>query len=147
MLPQSLDEIQLAIPKVLAQMPPLRLLVLFGSRAKGNHTPNSDWDLAVLYDEAPHRQDEQDEWNWLRIESILQTELGLSDDQIDVVILNRCSDVLAHTIARDGKPLYEQKPGEFERFQAIALMSQAEQKAYIAQQRTEVRAALARWKS
>jgi predicted nucleotidyltransferase len=144
---QCFDNIQLAIPKVLEQVPYLKLLILFGSRAKGNDTPNSDWDFAVLFDEEIRKQYEKDTWDWMRIWSILQTEFCLSDDQIDIVILNQCSNVLAHNIARYGKPLYEKNSGEFDKFRAKAFMNKEAQKAYIAEKRVEVRAALARWKA
>ncbi len=147
MLPQSLDKIQSAIPKVLEQVPYLKLLILFGSRAKGNDTPNSDWDFAVLYDEEIRKQYELDTCDWLRIWSILQTEFCLSDVQIDIVILNHCSNVLAHNIARYGKLLYERDSEEFKQFREKVLMNKEDQKAYIAEKRVEVRTALARWKA
>lgn len=33
------------------KIPYLKMLVLFGSRAKGNIHAKSDWDFAVVYDE------------------------------------------------------------------------------------------------
>jgi predicted nucleotidyltransferase len=35
-------------------------IVLFGSRARGDEHAESDWDLAVFFDDAPTEQDEQD---------------------------------------------------------------------------------------
>jgi predicted nucleotidyltransferase len=147
MQPQSIADIKAKLPKVLEQVPYLKLLVLFGSRARDDSHANSDWDFAVLYDEELRKQYEQGGIDWLHIWSILQTEFHLADDQLDIVILNQCSNVLADTIARDGLLLYEKEPGEFEQFQSTAHMSKAEQKAYIAEKRAEVRASLARWKA
>jgi predicted nucleotidyltransferase len=44
------------IPQILEQIPYLKLLVLFGSRARGDHDPKSDWDFAFLCDEELHKQ-------------------------------------------------------------------------------------------
>lgn len=143
---QPIADLQAKIPQILEQVPYLKLLVLFGSRAKGTHTSTSDWDFAVLYDENLRQLYELDPLDWLRIWTILQTAFHLSDDQIDIVILNQCSNILAHNIACEGQPLYEKESGEFERFRKTALMSHEEQKAFIAEKRSEVRAALARWK-
>jgi predicted nucleotidyltransferase len=50
MPPQSSADIQAAIPQILEQVPYLKLLVLFGSRARGDAFPSSDWDFALLFD-------------------------------------------------------------------------------------------------
>ncbi|MBW4525068.1 MAG: nucleotidyltransferase domain-containing protein [Phormidium tanganyikae FI6-MK23] len=42
MKPQLIADIQAAIPQILEQVPYLKLLVLFGSRARGNGFPSSD---------------------------------------------------------------------------------------------------------
>jgi predicted nucleotidyltransferase len=141
------EQFKLAIPSIVEQVPYLKLLVLFGSRSRADNHPNSDWDFAVLYDEDLRQHYETGGWDWLRIWTILQTEFQLADQQIDIVILNQCSQVLRHTIARESQPLYEHEPGEFERFRTTALMSEAAQSAYVAEKRAEIRAALARWKS
>ena len=142
----SLTEIQSKIPRVAEQIPYLKLLVLFGSRATANDTENSDWDFAVLYDEELRHIYETEALDCLRIWSILQAEFQLSDQQIDVVILNQCSKILAHNVAETGLLLYEGSPGEFQKFRASHLMSSSEKAAYIDDKRIEVRAALARWK-
>ncbi|MFH7241357.1 MAG: nucleotidyltransferase domain-containing protein [Spirulina sp.] len=142
----SLTEIQSKIPRVVEQTPYLKLLVLFGSRATANDTENSDWDFAVLYDEELRHLYETEALDWLRIWSILQAEFKLSEQQIDVVILNQCSKISAHNVAETGLLLYESCPGEFQKFRASHLMSLSEKAAYIDDKRMEVRAALARWK-
>jgi uncharacterized protein len=142
----SLTEIQSKISRVVEQIPYLKLLVLFGSRATANDTENSDWDFAVLYDEELRHLYETEALDWLRIWSILQAEFQLSDQQIDVVILNQCSKILTHNVAETGLLLYESCPGEFQKFRASHLMSLSEKAAYIDDKRMEVRTALARWK-
>jgi predicted nucleotidyltransferase len=39
------------ITTTVEKIPNLKLLILFGSRARGEHRPDSDWDLAISYDE------------------------------------------------------------------------------------------------
>jgi uncharacterized protein len=85
-------------------------------------------------------------WGWLRGWSIIQRELDLPDDDIDVVDLSKCSNLLAHAIARDGKLLYEKEPGEFEQFRQRALMSGAELKAIRDEQKAFIKQGLAKLK-
>lgn len=144
---ESIETIKPKLPEILEHVPYLELLVLFGSRANGNHGANSDWDFAVLYDDELRHQYEREPLDWLRIWSILQKALRLSDNQIDVVILNQCSNILAHNIAETGQPIYERKFGDFKKFQKAALMSESEQKAYIKEKKTEIKAILESWKS
>ncbi|XWK91234.1 MAG: nucleotidyltransferase domain-containing protein [Phormidium sp.] len=131
---------------VAEQIPGLKLLVLFGSRARGNNQVDSDWDFAVLYDEKLFKSSQKDSWGWLKIQSILSKIFDLSEDEIDVVDLQQCSPWLAHCIARDGKLLFEKEAGEFEQFRQTALKSAAELKEYRQTVREKVRSALQRWK-
>jgi predicted nucleotidyltransferase len=146
MQPQALDDVKSVTPRILEQIPYLKLMILFGSRARGDHDEASDWDIAVLYDEKQRKEYEKGGWDWLRGWSILQQELSLPDDGIDVVDLGECSNILAHAIARDGKLIYEREPGGFEQFYQQALMSKAELKAFRAEQRAFVKEGLERLK-
>ena len=105
------------------------MLVLFGSRARGDADASSDWDFAFLCDEEKRQQYETGGWDSYRMWGILQTAYDLLDDQIDVVEMKSCSEILAHCIAKDGQVLYEQEPGRFELFRKKALISDAELKA------------------
>lgn len=117
--------------QVSAKIPYLKMLVLFGSRARGDNQENSDWDFAVLYDEELREPIlKQNAWRWLEAFHILGEIFGLNDDNMDIVELNRCSPLIAHYVARDGKVIYEKLPGEFENFQRHHLMSDAELKQY-----------------
>jgi uncharacterized protein len=145
MSPKTLDDVQSAIPRILKQLPYVKLLVLFGSRARRDHQAHSDWDIAVLYDEERRKQSEKGGWDWLRGWSVIQQELDLPDEALDVIDLGKCSNILAHAIARDGLLLYERDSGEFEQFKQRALMSQAERKAFRQAKRAEVQTALREW--
>lgn len=102
----------------LASLHRLSLVVLFGSRARGAARRESDFDIAVLTDDARTRRpfpltaDEAQAFR--RLHADLQRLLGTS--RIDLVLLHRASPLLAHRIARDGIPLYEASPGTFARF-------------------------------
>ncbi|MCU0565106.1 MAG: nucleotidyltransferase domain-containing protein [Oculatellaceae cyanobacterium Prado106] len=141
----NLNDVQVSIPRILEQISYVKLIILFGSRAREDHDETSDWDIAVLYDEAQRKEVERGGWDWLRGWSIIQQELDLSDDALDVVDLGKCSKILAHAIARDGKLLYEREPGEFDRFKHHASMNQDQLKAFRQETRSEVQAFLKEW--
>lgn len=119
----SVNDLTACIPKILEQAPYIKLLVLFGSRARGDATLDSDWDFAFLCDEQLRKQYEKAGWDFYRIWGILQDAYKLLDDQIDVVDIESCSDLLAHHIAQDGQILYEREPGEFATFKQEKLMT------------------------
>jgi predicted nucleotidyltransferase len=85
--------------------PQLKLLVLHGSRARGQAHERSDWDFAYLAEDG------------LDLPGLI-LELGrLTDsDHVDVADLSRSSGLLRHRVASDGKLLFERSPREFERF-------------------------------
>ena len=75
---------------------------MFGSKARGSHTPESDIDIAVLLSEAP--------------EEMLEYYLDLADriskafaESVDLVILNSAPPVLKHQVIKHGKLLYSRE--------------------------------------
>ncbi|NDJ19039.1 type VII toxin-antitoxin system MntA family adenylyltransferase antitoxin [Myxacorys almedinensis] len=144
--PQTLEDLIELVPQILEQVPYLKLLVLFGSRARGDHDANSDWDFAFLCDEERRKEYEKGGFDFLRIWGVLQQVYKLGDDQIDAIDMKECSDVLAHNIAKDGQILYELEPGEFERFQQQKLMSKEQLKIFRQQQREMIQSTLEKLK-
>ncbi|MEM0225860.1 MAG: nucleotidyltransferase domain-containing protein [Thermofilaceae archaeon] len=72
---------------------------LFGSRAKGYATPESDYDIAVLLSETP--RDLLD--FYLRLLNKLTDTLG---DNVDLVILNEAPPELKYQVVKHGKPIH-----------------------------------------
>jgi len=106
------------------QLPYLQMLILFGSRATGKATDRSDFDLAVLYNEDLRGKLTKDKlYGFIEPYSVIPKVLGIDNDDIDIVEINHCSEILAHRIARDGILLYERNQGLFENFQNKSLMS------------------------
>jgi predicted nucleotidyltransferase len=87
----------------------LELLVLFGSRARGEARQGSDWDFGYLADER---------FDLLDLLPPLVTALGT--DRIDLVDLTRAGALLRFRAARDGRPVFEARPGRFQEFQLEA---------------------------
>ena len=87
----------------------LSLLVLFGSRARGDAGREADWDLGYLaqapFDVEGFRAD---------VAEVVQT------DRLDLVDLTRASGLLRFRAARDGVLIYETRPDSFEDFQVEA---------------------------
>lgn len=101
---------------LVAAIPNLKLLVLFGSRAKGKETQQSDWDLGILLEETNHDLPNK----WLLLDQPLAEALRISSDRVDLVNLKRCSPLLGYVVAREGRPLYELEPNLFLNFQLQA---------------------------
>ncbi len=84
--------------------PQLRLLVLFGSRARGDAHEESDWDLGYLAEPG--------------VDALaLHAELveGLGTERVDLVDLERAGGLLRFRAARDGRALVDSN-GHFEAF-------------------------------
>jgi predicted nucleotidyltransferase len=87
------------------------LLVIFGSRARGDHHEGSDWDIGyvsrgpvdhlALLDEIAH---------------VLRT------DSVDLVDLDRASGLLRFRAAREGAVAYQAEPGAYESFAVAAAL-------------------------
>ena len=88
-----------------AAAPGLELLIVFGSRARGDGGPGSDWDFgyigAAAFDPDP-------------LLAALVTIVGV--DCVDLVDLARANGQLRFRAAGDGRPIFEAKPGVFARF-------------------------------
>lgn len=85
--------------------PGLRLLLLFGSRARGDTHPGSDWDLGYIADSEFDAND-----------FLARLVLLLGTDRIDLVNLERTNGLLRYRAAAEGQPLFESVPGNYERF-------------------------------
>jgi predicted nucleotidyltransferase len=92
-------------------LPGLRLLVLHGSRSRGDAHERSDWDFAYRADTG---------FDELELRWRLSKALG--SDAVDVVDLAQAGGLLRFRVAKDGKPLFERDPGEFERFSLPAIL-------------------------
>ena len=89
--------------------PGLELLMLFGSRARGDSRPGSDWDLGYL---ATKEFD---------LPSFLGAAVEASGtDRLDLVDLERASGLLRYRAARDGQVLFELRPDLENRFRLEA---------------------------
>jgi predicted nucleotidyltransferase len=109
----------------------LRLLVLHGSRARGDNHPGSDWDFAVLADKGTD----------LGAVMAALTEV-VGTDSVDVVELHRASALLRYRAARDGVPLLERPEGTFLQFQLEAVQFWCDAEPIIRKAQDDVLAAL-----
>lgn len=98
------------IRKAAKTVPGLRLLVLHGSRARGDAHGKSDWDFAFIGGPGFDARG-------------LLARLGEAahTDAVDLANLDRASGLLRFNAASDGMALYEHEPGTFERFRLDAI--------------------------
>jgi len=99
-----------ALRDLAAQAHGLRMLVLYGSRARTDARPDSDWDLGYLADGSFDP-------------GALYVDLSrtLNTDAIDLADLERANGLLRYNVASDGRVLFEASPGEWERFWMAAV--------------------------
>ena len=87
----------------------LRLLILFGSRARGDARPGADWDYGYLADET------------IDVPVLLAALVeALRNDRIDLADLRRAGGLLRYRAARDGRLVHEASAGLFYRYQMEA---------------------------
>jgi predicted nucleotidyltransferase len=87
----------------------LDLLLLFGSRARGDAAETSDWDFGYLARPS------------LDVLSLIASLVGATGcDRIDLVDLERATGLLRYRAARDGVVIFERAPGTGDRFRLEA---------------------------
>jgi predicted nucleotidyltransferase len=102
---KTIDEAALA-----KSFPGLRLLLLHGSRARGDAGAHSDWDFAYRADTA---------FDELELRAALVRALGTDD--LDLLDLDRAGGLVRYRAARDGKLVIARAPKEYERFALSAV--------------------------
>lgn len=91
------------------KQPGLRVLLLFGSRARGDAHEYSDWDFGYLA--TPN----------LETAGLLAGLVeALGSDRVDLVDLDRASGLLRFRAACDGVLIHETEPGAADRFRVEA---------------------------
>lgn len=89
--------------------PGLELLLLYGSRARGDAHAGSDWDFGYLADPP---------FDVAGLLAALVERLG--SDRIDLVDLSRAGGLLRFRAARDGDTIFERRPGLGDEFRLAA---------------------------
>jgi hypothetical protein len=103
----SLDE---QLKQTAASLPSIRLLVLFGSAARGSDRRRSDVDVGIILEEPASRAE-------------VEIVLGRAARRpIDIVDLNDAPPQLRFEIARDGKVLIERVPYAWADFRVRAMI-------------------------
>jgi predicted nucleotidyltransferase len=110
MSPGADADVLAALPGVAAQTPGLELLMLFGSRARGDAHHGSDWDFGYLAaGDIDHAA---------LLAAIVET---VRSDRVDLVNLAPASGLLRYRAARDGVVVFEARPRLSEAFRLEAL--------------------------
>ena len=102
---------------IAVEVPDVRLVVLFGSAARGGVRATSDVDVAVMCDGPADLE---------RVFLLLAPRFRTP--RLDVVDLRRAGPLLAFEVARSGVVLFERSPGLFRRFQSLASRRYADTK-------------------
>ena len=110
-MPEPLSQ----VARIAAAQPGLQLLLLHGSRARGNAHTHSDWDFAYLA--GPGFDPDA---------LIARLAEALHTDEVDLADLARTSGLLRYKAASDGIAVYQQTPELFEQFRLDAISAWCE---------------------
>jgi predicted nucleotidyltransferase len=107
-----------SLPSITEQLRPLvdvfdlRLVVLFGSSARGRARQDSDLDIGVLVKHPLSTTQRAKLWNDLS---------RLFQAEVDLTVLNHVEPLLGYQVARDGVLLFESEPRVWEGWKSYAV--------------------------
>ena len=96
------DKLRAAVDRLQTRFHP-GVILLYGSRAQGTSRPDSDVDLALLFGKRPR----PDAFDLARSRTELEAILG---HDVDLVVLDSVSPILAMQVLKHGKILAEAEP-------------------------------------
>ncbi len=100
-------EVRAKITEIFKLYPQVKLVYFFGSRAKNQAGPLSDYDFAVYFDPTLNSR----KMGELRDELHGKLSLGLKTDKVDVVVLNSAQGPeFKYNVIKEGLLFYEQEP-------------------------------------
>lgn len=108
-MPTSTEALTILRQKA-AEAEGLQLLVLHGSRARGDGREDSDWDLAYLGSPDFDPDD-----------FLARLVVALGTDRVDLARLDGAGGLFRYRVAADGQVIYESESGLFERFWMAAV--------------------------
>jgi predicted nucleotidyltransferase len=110
--------------------PSVELAYLFGSQAAGTQGPISDYDIAVLFSQAPHS----------KVTYGLAHQLAqlLMTDQVDLVVLNHAPIELRYAVIVTGTVIYEVNKAARVEFEASTLSRYGDYLPILRRQREEI---------
>ncbi|MBU4369495.1 nucleotidyltransferase domain-containing protein [Patescibacteria group bacterium] len=86
--------------------PEIKLVYFFGSRAKNNYGPLSDYDFAIFLDEKDKKKMFK-----IKLEMLDKISRALKTDKVDIVILNILNaPEMKYNIITQGKLIFEKEP-------------------------------------
>lgn len=102
-----MDEKELGkLNDIFKSFPNLGLVYFFGSRAKSEAGPLSDYDFAVYFDEKDQKKIFEDK---IELQNAISKEL--KTDNVDIVVLNSAENLeIKYNIIQEGKLIFEKEP-------------------------------------
>ena len=126
-----------SLAALFASVPEVTLSYLFGSRARGSAGPRSDYDFGVLLRWSPDILARRGELR-ARLAHELVGALGVSEDMVDLVILNRAPVELAYAIVAEGNIVYEHDIASRVEYEAYILGRYGDYLPVLRSQRREI---------
>lgn len=117
----TMASMDLVLDEAVLRAAGVRLVVVFGSAARGAGRPDSDLDVGVLFDGGgrPPLPGEPAEPFEARREAV--ADALRAGREIDLVVLDEADPLLLHEVAVHGRPVFEAEPGVFEEFRIRAI--------------------------
>ena len=126
-----------SLAAIFAALPELTLAYLFGSRARGEAGPLSDYDFAVLLSWSPDVTMRRGELR-SRLAHQLASALDLPGEGVDLVILNRAPIELAYAVVAEGRLVFERDVASRVEYEAYVLGRYGDYLSVLRAQRREI---------
>lgn len=113
------------ILRAIRDLPGIAVLVVFGSRARGNHRPDSDLDVAVL----PDTQDS-------RARRYLQGDLAAAlahlspEGRVDVILIDEAPETLRQAVMETGRVLLDRDPEAWKELRVRTMREYGDSESY-----------------
>ncbi|CAN2039339.1 DNA polymerase, beta domain protein region [Candidatus Magnetomoraceae bacterium gMMP-15] len=113
---KNLQTISRTIASFCAEQPSIMAAYIFGSIAKGSAKASSDIDVAVLLDHKKQNDSPDTENSFSLLSFITDLEKSL-ECRVDLVVLNRVSELLKFEVRRSGILVFERSSGYRKNFE------------------------------